>query len=89
MELCRNASSSLELGKDAGALYVCPMIQTFDVQGGPDFGRRHIPVLREQLRMRNLDGLIVPHEDEYQNEYLPEAPDRARAASSRRPRRRA
>ena len=52
------------------------MIQTFDVQGGPEFGRRNIPVLREQLRRRNLDGLIVPHEDEYQNEYLPEALDR-------------
>jgi len=52
------------------------MIQTFDVQGGPELGRANLPLLREQLKTRGFDGFIVPHEDEYQNEYVPEALDR-------------
>ena len=52
------------------------MIQTFDVQGGPDYGRRHLPLLREAMAAQGLDAFIVPHEDEYQNEYVPEALDR-------------
>ena len=52
------------------------MIQTFDVQGGPEFGRRNLPPLREQMKAKGLDAFIVPHEDEYQNEYVPEALDR-------------
>ena len=52
------------------------MIQTFDIQGGPAIGRAHVPLLRDELRRRNLDGVIVPHEDEYQNEYVPAPLDR-------------
>ena len=57
------------------------MIQTFDVQGGPELGRAHLPLLREQLKSQGLDGFLVPHEDEYQNEYVPEALDRLMWAS--------
>lgn len=46
-------------------------IQTFDVVGGPQMGRDHLPALREELERRGLDGLLIPHEDEYNNEYLP------------------
>jgi Xaa-Pro aminopeptidase len=52
------------------------MFQDFDVKGGPEFGRRNLPRLREELSRRGLDGFIVPHEDEYQNEYLPECAER-------------
>jgi Xaa-Pro aminopeptidase len=46
-------------------------IQHFDVKGGPQFGRAHLPALRAALKSANLDGFIIPHEDEYNNEYLP------------------
>lgn len=50
--------------------------QSYDVKGGPDYGRKNLPILQKALKSQDLDGLIVPHEDEYQNEYLPEANDR-------------
>jgi Xaa-Pro aminopeptidase len=52
------------------------MIQTFEVAGGPEFGRKHLPLLRKALTKLGLDGMIVPHEDEWQNEYVPPAFDR-------------
>jgi Xaa-Pro aminopeptidase len=52
------------------------MIQDFTVQGGPHIGRAHLPVLRQKLAELGLTGFIVPHEDEYQNEYLPASTDR-------------
>lgn len=52
------------------------MIQNFDVQGGPEFGVRHLPLLRAALSELKLDGFLVPHEDEYQNEYLPDCNER-------------
>ena len=52
------------------------MFQNFDVQGGPDFGRRNLPKLRAALVSEGLDGFLIPHEDEYQNEYLPDCNER-------------
>ena len=52
------------------------MRQTFDEAADPSFGRKHLPLLREQMAAQGLDGLLIPHEDEHQNEYLPEANDR-------------
>ena len=52
------------------------MRQTFDIKGGPQDGRAHLPLVREQLSAQGLDGLYVPHDDEYQNEYLPDANER-------------
>lgn len=52
------------------------MKQTFDVRGGPEIGRKHLPLIREALEAADLDGLYVPHEDEFQNEYQPEANQR-------------
>ena len=57
------------------------MIQNFDVQGGPDFGRRNLPKLRAALKAMDLDGFLIPHEDEYQNEYLPDCNERLMWAS--------
>ena len=52
------------------------MIQNFDVRGGPDFGRRNLPKLRKALKSDGLDGFLIPHEDEYNNEYLPDCNER-------------
>ncbi len=47
------------------------MRQTYEVIGGPDVGRASLPLLRAALKEAGLDGLYIPHDDEYQNEYLP------------------
>ncbi|MBY0562558.1 MAG: aminopeptidase P family protein [Hyphomonadaceae bacterium] len=52
------------------------MFQTYDDPGGPALGRKHLPRLRKALKAAGLDGFIVPHEDEWQNEYVPPAFDR-------------
>lgn len=52
------------------------MFQTYDDPGGPALGRKHLPRLRKALKSAGLDGFIVPHEDEWQNEYVPPAYDR-------------
>ncbi len=52
------------------------MFQTYDDPGGPSLGRKHLPRLRKALKAAGLDGFIVPHEDEWQNEYVPPVYDR-------------
>ena len=52
------------------------MHQTFDETTDPSFGSKHLPLIRAAMRAQNLDGFLVPHEDEHQNEYLPAANDR-------------
>jgi Xaa-Pro aminopeptidase len=52
------------------------MRQTFDESTDPSFGPRHVPLIREAMARQGLDAFVVPHEDEHQNEYLPEANDR-------------
>ena len=52
------------------------MRQNFDVKGGPQLGRKHLPLLRTAMKAQGLDGFYIPHEDEYQNEYLPACNDR-------------
>ena len=52
------------------------MKQNFDVKGGPQIGRANVPLVRIKLAEQGLDGFYVPHEDEYQNEYLPDANER-------------
>ena len=47
------------------------MRQTYEVIGGPDVGRASLPLLRAALKEAGLDGIYIPHDDEYQNEYLP------------------
>ena len=57
------------------------MIQNYEVQGGPDYGRKNLPKLRQALSKAGLDGFLIPHEDEYQNEYLPDCNERLMWAS--------
>jgi Xaa-Pro aminopeptidase len=52
------------------------MRQTFDESTDPSFGPRHVPLIRAVMARQGLDGFLVPHEDEHQNEYLPQANDR-------------
>ncbi|HEY7800042.1 MAG TPA: aminopeptidase P family protein [Hyphomonadaceae bacterium] len=47
------------------------MRQTYEVIGGPTVGRTNLPLLRATLKSMELDGVYIPHDDEYQNEYLP------------------
>ena len=52
------------------------MRQNFDVKGGPQLGRQNLPLLRAAMKAQGLDGFYIPHEDEFQNEYLPACNDR-------------
>ncbi len=52
------------------------MRQTFDDAADPSFGPKHLPLIREQMAAQGLDGFVIPHEDEHQNEYLPDANER-------------
>jgi Xaa-Pro aminopeptidase len=52
------------------------MRQTFDETTDPSFGPKHTPLIRQAMAAQGLDGFVIPHEDEYQNEYLPAANDR-------------
>src|SRR4051812_28592642 len=52
------------------------MRQTFDEHADPSFGSLHLPGLRAEMDRQGLDGFVIPHEDEHQNEYLPAAAER-------------
>ena len=52
------------------------MRQSFDETTDRSFGPRHVPLIRQAMASQGLDGFLVPHEDEHQNEYLPAANDR-------------
>ena len=47
------------------------MYQTFEVRGDANAAVRNLPLLREAMQELGIDGLLVPHDDEYLNEYLP------------------
>ncbi len=52
------------------------MRQSFTESTDRSFGPKHLPLIRQAMAAQGLDGLLVPHEDEHQNEYLPDANDR-------------
>jgi Xaa-Pro aminopeptidase len=52
------------------------MRQTFDEHADRSFGPKHLPLIRAEMARRGLDGFLIPHEDEHQNEYLPDANER-------------
>ncbi len=47
------------------------MLQSFEVRGEPTAAELRLPQLREEMQQLNIDGLLVPHDDEYLNEYTP------------------
>lgn len=52
------------------------MFQSYEIKSDKSYGTKHVPVLRDRLKALGLDGFIVPHADEYQNEYLPACGER-------------
>jgi Xaa-Pro aminopeptidase len=52
------------------------MFQTFEPVSDRSYARLHLPLLRAVLREARLDGFLVPHDDEYQNEYIPDYAER-------------
>jgi len=52
------------------------MFQSYEPISDRSFAANHLPKLRAQLKAQNLDGFIVPHDDEYQNEYIPDYAER-------------
>ncbi|MEL7487810.1 MAG: aminopeptidase P family N-terminal domain-containing protein, partial [Pseudomonadota bacterium] len=47
------------------------MFQTFEPVSDKRFAGAHLPLLRARMSALTLDGFVVPHDDEYQNEYIP------------------
>ena len=47
------------------------MFQTYEPVSDKSFAAKHLPSLRNAMKALSLDGFIVPHDDEYQNEYIP------------------
>ena len=35
------------------------LFQNFEVKGGPDYGRKNLPLLQAALKKQNLDGLYL------------------------------
>lgn len=52
------------------------MFQTYDPKSDRNFASKHLPLLRKAMAAQKLDGLVVPHDDEYLNEYLPDHAER-------------
>ncbi|WP_306249586.1 aminopeptidase P family protein [Parvularcula sp. IMCC14364] len=52
------------------------MFQSFDPVSDRSFASSHLPLLRHSMATQKLDGFIVPHDDEYLNEYLPDCAER-------------
>ncbi len=47
------------------------MFQTFEVRGDARVAGERLPEIRQEMKRLNIDGLLVPHDDEYLNEYTP------------------
>ncbi len=60
-----------DIGADFPSLNENFMFQTFEPVSDRSFAGKHLPLLRAEMKKQNLDGFIVPHDDEYQNEYIP------------------
>lgn len=52
------------------------MFQTYDPPADRSFASRHLPPLRERMAAQGLTGFVVPHDDAYLNEYLPDDAER-------------
>lgn len=57
------------------------MFQTFEPVSDRSFASKHLPLLRAEMKKQGLDGFIIPHDDEYQNEYIPAYAERLLWAS--------
>ena len=57
------------------------MFQTYEPISDRSFAGKHLPLLRAEMKKQHLDGFVIPHDDEYQNEYIPEYAERLMWAS--------
>lgn len=57
------------------------MRQSFEELATPAQAAFALPLLREEMARQGLAAFVVPHEDEYQNEFLPAANERLRWVS--------
>lgn len=57
------------------------MFQNFEPVSDKTFAGKHLPLLRAEMKTAGIDGFIVPHDDEYQNEYIPAYAERLMWAS--------
>ena len=57
------------------------MFQSFEPVSDRSFAGKHLPLLRAEMARQGLDGFIIPHDDEYQNEYIPDYAERLMWAS--------
>src|SRR5688572_29629104 len=54
------------------------MFQSFDEVTSPGAAPERVEALRLELQSRGLDGFLVPHSDEHQDEFLPPSAERLR-----------
>ena len=47
------------------------MYQTYETRGDRAAAENRLPLVRERMVALDIDGLLVPHDDEYLNEYTP------------------
>jgi Xaa-Pro aminopeptidase len=47
------------------------MYQTYETRGDRAAAENRLPLVRERMGALDIDGLLVPHDDEYLNEYTP------------------
>ena len=52
------------------------MFQSFAPPADRSYASAHLPPLRDAMRAQGLTGLVVPHDDAYLNEYLPDDAER-------------
>jgi Xaa-Pro aminopeptidase len=52
------------------------IFQTFEDRSDPGQSAGRVAALRAELKLRGLDGFIVPRSDEFQNEYVPPSAER-------------
>lgn len=57
------------------------MFQSYEPVSDRSFAGKHLPLLRAEMAKQGLDGFIIPHDDEYQNEYIPDYAERLMWAS--------
>ena len=69
-------SGNTENGSSAGVNVGETMFQSFDDVTDPSHGKTRIKLLRGEMSSRGLDAFLVPHADEYMNEYVPPAGQR-------------
>jgi Xaa-Pro aminopeptidase len=52
------------------------MFQTYDPASDRSFAAKNLPLVRAVMEDLGIDGFLVPHDDEYLNEYLPDYAER-------------